>query len=429
MSRKKALVAFGGGPSPVINASLAGVIERCRDHDSIGGVYAAWHGVEGILKEELIDLDRQDKEELDRLKWTPASGSIGTCRYKLSDDQQEDFERIVDVLRAHEIGYFFCIGGNDTMDTADKVSCLSRASGLDLVVAGIPKTIDNDLGDEERTLIDHTPGYGSAARYWAMIMQNAEEENRGMCVSECVSVFQAMGRRSGYITAAARLADPNRTWPMQLYFAESGHNLETLTEHVNRELERSGRCLVVVSEGFDVGSVGEARDGFGHIEYGASRMTAAQIVVNHLNQAGLQARGQATGQVPGILQRSTSAYRSVVDQEEAFMVGSYAVDMAIRYGTGYMATMLRLSDHPYRIRCDRVPLRTIANSERFLPPEWISRDGIDVTDDFIRYARPLLGDEWPFIPLEDGLQRFARLHICFVDKRCPAYVPVSYRKA
>lgn len=428
MSSRKALVALGGGPSPVINASLAGVIGRCRDYpEQIGSVYAAWHGVEGILKEELLDLAAEDPTELDRLRQTPASGAIGTCRYKLGLHQQEDYARIVDVLQAHDIGYFFYIGGNDSMDTADKVAELAHARGLDLIVTGVPKTIDNDVGDEARTIIDHTPGYGSAARYWAMIMQNTEEENRGMSVSEPVSVWQAMGRRSGFITAATRLADPERTWPLQLYFAEAGHNLATLTEQVNRQLVRSGRCIVVVNEGFDVGSIGAARDGFGHIEYGASQMTAAQVVVNHLNRFGLKARGQATGQVPGVLQRSTSIYRSVVDIEEAEAVGAHAVEVAVRSGSGYMATILRVSDEPYRVRYDQVSLRTVANSERFLPKQWISADGLDVTDDFVRYAKPLIGDRWPDISLENGLQRFARLRLQFVAKRCPDYLPVSLR--
>ncbi len=428
MTRRKALVALGGGPSPVINASLAGVIDRCRDYpDAIGGLYAAWHGVEGILKEELIDLDRQDPAELARLRQTPASGAIGTCRYKLGSGQAEDFERIVAVLRAHDIGCFFYIGGNESMDTANKVSRLAHERGLDLIVTGVPKTIDNDVGDEAFTIIDHTPGYGSAARYWANVIQNTEEESRGMSVSECVSVWQAMGRRSGYITAAARLADPERRLPLQLYFAEAGHNLDTLAENVNRELLRSGRCIVVVNEGFDVGHIGAARDGFGHIEYGASQQTAAQIVVNHLNAVGLKARGQATGQIPGILQRSASIHRSVVDIDEAYAVGAHAVDVANRFGTGYMATILREPGSEYRVRYSHVSLRTVANSERFLPAAWISADGLDVTDDFIRYAQPLIGDRWPDIPLENGLQRFARLDIRLLPPRCPAYVPVGLR--
>ncbi len=428
MQKKRALIALGGGPSPVINASLAGVIERCREYpDRISSIYAAWHGIEGILQEELINLDLQDAAELARLKQTPASGAIGTCRYKLTSGRQEDYERIVEVFRAHDIGYFFYIGGNDSMDTADKVSRLAFERGLDLIVTGVPKTIDNDVGDAEFKIIDHTPGYGSTARYWASIMQNTEEENRGMSVSECVSVWQAMGRKSGYITAASRLADPQRSLPLQLYFAEAGHNLDSLTESVNSQLQRSGRCIVVVNEGFDVGHIGEARDGFGHIEYGASRQTAAQAVVNHLNAAGLKARGQASGQVPGVLQRSTSIYRSVVDIEEAYAVGAHAVAVAMDQGTGYMATMLREPGSAYKIRYDHVPLLTVANSQRFLPAGWISKDGLDVTDDFIRYAQPLIGDEWPEIPLENGLQRFARLQVRFVDRRCPDYVPVGLR--
>ncbi len=426
MRNKKALVALGGGPSPVINSSLAGIIDRWNQQRP-GGLLAAWHGIEGILKEELIDLDREDKEELALLKDTPASGAIGTCRYKLGETRQEDYARIVDVLSAHQIGYFFCIGGNDTMDTADKVARLAHARGLDLLVAGVPKTIDNDLGDEARQLIDHTPGYGSAARYWALIMQNTEEENRGMSVSESVSVWQAMGRTTGFITAAARLADPERQWPLQLYFAEAGHKLESLAENVNRQLRLTGRCIVVVNEGFDVGQIGAARDGFGHIEYGASQMSAAQAVVNYLNKVGLAARGQATGQIPGVLQRSASIMRSVVDIEEAWQVAAHAVDLVLADQSGYMATILRQPGPDYRVRYDQVPLHVMANRQRFLPQAWISPDGLDVTDDFIDYARPLIGESWPAIRLEQGLQRFARLKLNFVEKKCPPYVPVGLR--
>ncbi len=307
MARRNALVAQSGGPSPVINASLAGVIEGCRAFpDRVGTLYAAWHGIEGVLLEELIDLCHQDPAEVARLAATPSAGSIGTCRYKLDDGQQEDFERIVEVLRAHDVGFFFYIGGNDSMDTAAKVSDLAARRGYDLVVAGVPKTIDNDIGDSEFRVIDHTPGYGSAARYWASVIRDIDEENRGISVSEPVAVLQAMGRKSGFLTAASRLADPERRMPLQLYFAESGHTLESLRENVNRELSRSGRCIVVVGEGFDVGGVGERHDGFGHIEYGASRTTAVQEVVSFLNGGGLAVRGQATGQLPGVMQRSCS---------------------------------------------------------------------------------------------------------------------------
>lgn len=425
--KKNALVAQSGGPSPVINASLQGVIEACFSFpDHIGNVYAGWHGIEGVLLEELIDMGKQPAEELGRLRRTPAAGAVGTCRYKLGAHQSQDFNRILDVIRAHNIGYFFYIGGNDSMDTADKVSRLAKEKGLELVVAGVPKTIDNDLGDDKFTIIDHTPGYGSAARYWAHMIQNVNEENRGMCGSEAVSVLQAMGRKSGYITAAARLADPYREMPLQLYMAESGHNLETLAENVNRELIRSGRCMVVVNEGFDVGNLGEARDAFGHIEYGASRTSVSQVVVNYLNENGIKARGQVTGQLPGVLQRSASIHASPVDLDEAYEVGSKAVKIAIEDGTGWMATILRAPGSDYNVLYDKVKLDVVANSVRFMPKEWIAANGIDVTEGFLEYARPLIQGGWPDIELYNGLQRFARLDIRFVDKKLPDYVPQNF---
>ena len=427
--KRNALVAQSGGPSPVINASLQGVIEGCRAFpDRIGNVYAAWHGIEGVLLEELVDMGRQPVREISLLGTTPAAGAIGTCRYKLTGEQAEDFGRIVDVMKAHDIGYFFYIGGNDSMDTAAKVSALARERGVELVVTGVPKTIDNDIGDSEFTIIDHTPGYGSAARYWALLMQNVEEENRGMCVSEPVAVLQAMGRKSGWITAASRLGDPERRMPLQLYMAETHHTLQSLHDNVNAQLRKSGRCIVVVNEGFDVGGVGERHDGFGHVEYGASRTNAAQEVVNYLNANGLAVRGQATGQVPGVIQRSVSMCASRVDIAEAREVARHAVEVAMKDGTGWMSTILRAPGSTYKARYDKVKLEVVANSARFLPPSWITKDGLDVTDDFVRYAQPLIGDGDPEAPTENGLQRFARLDIQFIGKKCPQYVPVRFRK-
>ena len=426
--KRNAIVAQSGGPSPVINASLAGVLTGCSAYpDEIQTVYAAWHGVEGVLQEELINMNHQPREELDLLMTTPASGAIGTCRYKLRQDMSEDYERILDVFKAHNIGYFFYIGGNDSMDTAAKISELASAKDYDLVVAGVPKTIDNDLGDENFTLIDHTPGYGSTARYWMSIISDANQENQAISTSECVCVLQAMGRSAGYIPAAARLADPNRRMPMQIYTVESGHNLESLHEHVNRQLDATGRCIVVVSEGFDVGNIGAAYDRFGHIEYGASKQATAQVVANYLNEGGLNARGQASWQVPGVLQRSTSLHLSSVDMAEAFEVGNKAVEIAMSHGSGYMATMLRKQGPGYKLYYDKVPLEKVAVSARQLPKEWLSADGLDVTDDFVRYAMPLVGEEWVQIPLENGRPRFAKLNIAFEEKKCPGYTPILYR--
>jgi 6-phosphofructokinase len=426
--KRNALVAQSGGPSPVINSSLQGVIEGClAAPDQIGTIYAAWHGIEGVLLEQLIDMGRQSKDEIALLGTTPAAGAVGTCRYKLTDGQAEDFERIVDVLKTHDIGYFFYIGGNDSMDTAAKVSKLARERNVELVVTGVPKTIDNDVGDQEFKLIDHTPGYGSAARYWAALIQNVNEENRGMCVSEPVAVLQAMGRKSGFITAASRLGDPRREMPLQLYMAETHHTLQSLHENVNRQLRESGRCIVVVNEGFDVGGVGERHDGFGHVEYGASRTNAAQEVVNYLNAKGLAVRGQATGQVPGVIQRSVSVHASTVDIAEAREVARHAVTVALHDGTGWMATILRKPGPAYEARYDKVHLLSVANSSRFMPPAWIAKNGLDVTDDFIRYAAPLIGDKDPEIPRERGLQRFARLDIQFIARKCSEYTPVRFR--
>ena len=425
---QNALVGQSGGPSPVLNASLQGVLHACRDYpNSIDKLYAAWHGVEGILNEQLIDMSAQPAEEIELLRFTPSAGAIGTCRYKLLPDQGEDFQRIIDVCRAHDIGYFFYIGGNDSMDTAHKLSDLAHEQGLDLRVSGIPKTIDNDVGDQQFKLIDHTPGYGSAARYWTSIIQDVNEENRGMSPSECVCVLQAMGRTSGFLPAASRLADPDREMPLQIYMAESSHTLESLAHNVNLQLQKDGRCIVVVSEGFDVGSLGEAHDGFGHIEYGASQLCAAQVVSNYLNENGLSVRGQSSWQMPGVLQRSTGIYASMVDIEEAYQVARQAVRIGIDHGSGWMATILRTPSQDYCAYYDKVPLEKVANSVRHLPKSWLSADELDVTDDFIRYAQPLIGDDWPPIQIRNGRQRFARLELNFAQKKLPDYTPIRCR--
>jgi len=425
---KNVIVAQSGGPTPVINNTLRGIVETCQSMpDKFGTVYAGYHGIEGVLTEELLDLSAQPAEEIALLGVTPAAGSIGTCRYKLKGGQKEDFDRIIEVFKAHNVGYFFYIGGNDSMDTAHKVAKLAHERGLDLVATGGPKTIDNDVGDSEFKLIDHTPGYGSVARYWALAIQTANEENAGSSPADPVLVIQAMGRKIGFIPAAARLADPNREMPLQIYLPESGLSLPAMADLVNDELKRSGRCLVVVSEGFDVGDLGVLRDSFGHIEYSSSQTTAGQIVVNYLNKVGLKARGNARGNVAGTDQRHAMIYASTVDLEEAYKLGQKAVLIAAQDGSGYMSTVLREPGPVYNVRYDKVPLEWVANSERNFPQAWIAPSRIDVTDDFVRYARPLIGDHWPSIPLVDGRQRFARLQKLFAPQKLPAYLPQAYR--
>ena len=426
MSRN-VLIAQSGGPSPVINNSLRGIIDACRSYPcDFGRLYGGWHGIEGVLKEELLDLSAQPEREIALLATTPAAGAIGTCRYKLKAQQKKDFSRVVEVLKAHDVGYFFYIGGNDSMDTANTVSRIAAGRGLDLVATGVPKTIDNDVGDTEFKLIDHTPGYGSVARYWACCIQNANEENVGSCPSDPVLVTQIMGRSIGYIPAAARLADPSREMPLQIYMPESGLTLDQMADNVNDELKRSGRCIVALSEGFDVGDIGARRDSFGHVEYGACDDTAQQVVVNCLNRKGLAVRGLARGQVHGTDQRSTMLYASTVDLDEAHRVGCHAVEIARRDGSGWMSTIMRVPGPAYAVRYDKVPLEKVANSERTFPRAWLTPNGIDVTDDFLRYAQPLIGTEWVKVPIENGLQRFTRFAPIFAEKRCPAYVPEAY---
>lgn len=431
MQRKNnVVIAQSGGPSSVINNSLRGIIETCQLFpETFGKIYGAHHGIEGILKEELIDLDVQEKEEIALLRTTPAAGAIGTCRYKLKKHQQEDFERVIQVFKAHNISYFFYIGGNDSMDTANKISILAGESGLDLIAVGVPKTIDNDIGDTEFKLIDHTPGYGSVSRYWSSMIRNIDEENRGSCPADPVIVIQAMGRKIGYIPAASKLADPDREMPLQIYMAESGLTLENMADLVNDELKICGRCIVVISEGFPVGDIGEMKDAFGHTEYSSSKSTVAQVVVNYLNSVGLKARGAARGQVPGTDQRHAMFYASIVDLEEAYRVGQKAVLIARDGENGYMATILRKPGVIYNVYYDKVPLEKVANSEREFPDDWISKNKIDVTDDFIRYARPLIGEDRVSVPIVNGLQRFARFKKIFADKKLSEYIPQEYREA
>ena len=425
---KNLVVAQSGGPSPVINNTVRGVIETARELSEIGTVYGARHGIEGVLKEELLNLSAQPLEEVSLLRCTPAAGSIGTCRYKLRPGQDEDFQRCIDVFKAHSIGYFIYIGGNDSMDTANKIAQLAHQYGLDFVGVGGPKTIDNDVGDSEFQLIDHTPGYGSTAKYWMHAVQYANEENQGSSPADPVLVLQAMGRKIGFIPAAARLADPQRTMPLQIYLAESPCSLEQLTENVRDQLRRDRRCIVVVSEGFDVGVLGAAKDDFGHTSFGSSQLTAAQKVVNHLNHVGLVVKGAARANVPGTDQRHSMAYASTVDLDEAYCAGQQAVLLAAAGESGNMATILRNPGPLYSVRYDKVPLSEVANNERHFPKNWIATDGTDVTDEFVRYAEPLIGDEMISLPIIDGRQRLTRFEPIYADQTLPRYIPEADRK-
>lgn len=424
---KNLVVAQSGGPTCVINSSLRGIVEAARDFDAIGTVYGAFHGIEGVLKEYLIDLSAQSPEEIALLRYTPVAGSIGTCRYKLTDKTPEDFERVIEVFKAHNIGYFLYTGGNDSMDTANKIAKLGAERGLDLVAVGVPKTIDNDVGDSEFKLVDHTPGYGSVARYWAQNVLYANEENAGSCPADPVLVLQAMGRKIGFIPAAARLADPQRQLPLRIYLAESNITLPEIAEQVNETLRQAGRCLVVLSEGLNVGDLGVVKDSFGHASFSASQTTVCQTVVNYLNTQKLAVKGKARGNVSGTDQRHSMAYVSSVDLAEAYKAGQKALELAATGQSGFMATILRESGEIYLPKFDKVPLDKVAVADRKFPSAWISADRSDVTDEFIRYARPLIGDDVVPLPMVNGLPRMTRLEPIFADKKLNAYIPQGDR--
>ena len=426
---RNVVVAQSGGPSPAINNSLRGIVEACRGMpEHFGTVYGGLHGIEGVLREELLDLSTQDHEEIRLLRVTPAAGAIGTCRYKMREQQQQDLERLLQVFEAQGVGCFFYIGGNDSMETAHRISCAAAQRGPDLVVIGVPKTIDNDIGDAGFELIDHTPGYGSVARYWSHMVQNANQENAGSRPSDPVLVLQAMGRKTGFVPAAARLADPHRSMPLLILLGESGIGLLELADRVNDMLRQRGRAIVVLSEGLDVGELGERKDAFGHTMFSSGRTSVEQVVVNYLNEVGLAARGAARGNIPGTDQRCSIIHASTVDLEEAYRLGQKAVCMAAAQGgSGHMATVLREEGPIYAVRYDKVPLHKVASSERSFPAGWIDPSGCDLTDDFLRYARPLIGEDWPSVPLVGGLQRFARLEPLFAEKRLDAYVPQGLR--
>jgi ATP-dependent phosphofructokinase / diphosphate-dependent phosphofructokinase len=415
MSRN-VIVAQSGGPSPVVNNSLRGIIDTCKMFPRIfGNIYAGWQGIEGVLMEDLLDISAQTDEEIALLRTTPAAGSIGTSRYKLKDQQQKDFNRIIEIFKAHNIGYFFYIGGNDSQLTTMKIGELAEERGLDLVAVGIPKSIDNDMGDTHFRLIDHTPGYGSVARYWANIIQNANEENMGSAPADPVLVLQAMGSKTGFIPAASRLADPDREMPLQIYMTESKVTLEELGDNVNRQLAKDGRCILVISEGFSAGIINET-----------GRMSVFQTVVDFLNDMGIRTRGSARGQNMGTDQRSTMIYASTVDLDEAYKIGQKGVDIAINEGNGWMPTLIRDYGFIYNVRYDKVLIKKIAHLERHFPEHWIADNRIDVTEEFIKYARPLIGDDWVSVPLVNGRQRFTRFNKIFADRKLPAYTPEAY---
>jgi len=436
---KNVVIAQSGGPTTVINNSVKGAIDELILSKKIDKIYGAKMGILGVLKEELIDISAQEPHQIALLAETPSAGTIGSCRYKIKND--EDLFRIVEVFKKHNVGYFFYCGGGDSMDTANKVSELAKRENLELICTGIPKTIDNDVGgplqkDGTFAICDHNPGYGSVARNLAINILEVNEENKASYTSDPVLVIGVMGRKIGFIPAAARLADPERKMPLLIILPEAlskddfSSNLEFITEKVNRKLKDYSRCIVVIGEGVNVGDLGILRDDFGHPQFSASERTVEQLLINHLNgtdrkdnqgraESRLIVKGIARSERPGTRQRREIAYVSEVDREEAYRVGAHAAQIALSGENGFMSTIIRKPGGIYKITYDKVPLDVVANSERKFPQGWISVDKVDVTDEFIEWVLPLIGSPLP---------RFSKFKEIYVPKKCREYIPVEYRK-
>jgi len=382
------MIGQSGGPTAVINASLVGAVEAARQHDCITGVYGMRHGIEGVLKEDLVDLGGQSAQTLAGLKQTP-SAALGSCRRKLSD---ADYQRILAVLEAHGVRYFCYIGGNDSADTSYRVGKLAAESGYELYAVGIPKTVDNDLG-----FTDHCPGYGSVARFNAMATRDAGRDTEAIGIVDNVKIIETMGRNAGWITASTVLGKETETDPPHVVLLpEVAFRPEPFLAAVKHTFERLGYCLVTVCEGLrgeDGREVVASQraldtDQFGHRQLGGVADFLVDLVASNL---GIKARFDK----PGTIQRMFMLAASPVDVEEAYLVGATAVHQAVAGVTGQMVTLVRESNHPYRCTTGLAPLQEVANAERPLPPEFIGPDGMSLTAQYLEYARPLIGGPLP----------------------------------
>ena len=375
------LVAHGGGPTAVINCSLQGVVEAARASGQVDKIYAARFGAEGILAGDLIDLTDVPAAAIARLRHPPAS-AIGSCRRKLTD---ADYPTVLETLKKFEIDCFFYNGGNDSMDTCHKVNELAKKEGLDVRVIGIPKTMDNDLD-----LTDHCPGFGSAARYAAL--SSAELALDASALPIHVVVLELMGRNAGWVTAASALAGRLTGCPVLTYLPEVPVDEDRMLADVERTYARGKGLLVTVSEGLcgldgkplaDTGIV----DGFGHTVPGG---TAQHITDRIIQKLGLKSRAEK----PGLLGRASIPYQSSTDRAEAYAVGQYAVEAALKGESGYMVAINAVRTPAYRADLSLVPLAKVANVEKKFPLEWIA-DGNQIADAFFDYAMPLMGESFP----------------------------------
>ena len=417
MQKRNAFYAQSGGVTAVINATAGALIEAARAHpDRIGKVYAGRNGIIGALTEDLIDTSLESAEDIARLRHTPA-GAFGSCRYKLKslESHRAQYERLIEVFRAHDIGYFFYNGGGDSADTCLKVSQLSAAMGYPIVAVHVPKTVDNDL-----PLTDCCPGFGSVAKYVAVSMREAGFDVASMAkTSTKVFVLEVMGRHAGWITAACGLAgDQPGEAPHLLLFPEVVFDKEAFLARVKDCVLRFGCCAIAVSEGLrsaDGKFLAEAGtvDAFGHAQLGGVGPRIAQIVAERHGYKYHWA-------VADYLQRAARHIASRTDVEQAVAVGKAAVELALAGKNAVMATIVRLADSPYRWQVGVADLKAVANVEKKMPGEFITTDGFGITDACRAYLAPLIeGEDYP--PYRNGLPDYVRLKNIEVEKKLAAY--------
>ncbi len=407
MSELKGAAIFGqsGGPTAVINASAAGVFQEALRQEAITAVYGAAHGIRGILEEKFYDIGKEDPYELELLKTTPSS-ALGSVRYKLkdADEDETDYKRLLEVFKKYNIRYFFYNGGNDSMDTCNKVSKYMQKVGYECRVMGVPKTIDNDLWGT-----DHCPGYGSAARYIATsimeVYQDAHVYDQGQ-----ITVLEIMGRNAGWLTAASALAKHAGYGPDLIYLPELPFDMEKFLDEVSDLYKKQKNVIIAVSEGIkdkdgkyisEYGAELAYKDSFGHVQLGG----LANTLVNFLRE---KTDAKIRGIEFSLLQRCAAHLGSKTDVDEAALAGEMAVKYAVEGKTDYMVAFERAAGPEYKCNIKLVNLSEVANTEKKVPREWIDENGTGLKQEFIDYALPLIqGESAP--PMVNSLPRFAKL--------------------
>jgi len=408
MSELRGAAIFGqsGGPTSVINASACGVFQEALRQDCITAVYGAAHGIKGVLEEKFYDIGQEDPYELELLKTTPSS-ALGSVRYKLknAEDDDTDYKRLLEVFKKYNIRYFFYNGGNDSMDTCNKISKYMQSVGYECRVMGVPKTIDNDLWGT-----DHCPGYGSAAKYIATSIMEVYHDARVYDKGQ-ITVLEIMGRNAGWLTASAALAANAGFGPDLIYLPELPFDMDKFIEETMDVYRRQNNVIIAVSEGIkdkdgmyisEYGSdLAKSKDAFGHAQLGGLANTLANIVKE---KTGAKVRGIEFR----LLQRCAAHCGSLTDVNEAYMAGQMAVRYAVEGKTDYMVAFERVAGPEYKCVTKLINLTDVANTEKKIPREWINEAGNGLNQQFIDYALPLIqGESHP--PLENGLPRFAKL--------------------